>query len=88
MTRLDEVVERYLREKAVEEEPYRDRKFTLCYFCGLCGKSQCEWDAGFQPVPGWNARKSYISMPFYRGMAGKAKVLSYQVLDCPKFKEG
>lgn len=52
---------------------------TLCWACKLVGKSICEWDREFKPVPGWEAEETKI----WISHIGEY-MASYRVISCPK----
>lgn len=58
---------------------------SLCFFCqnAVPGKhSGCEWSRSWQPVPGWEATPTILSI----GTAGSIREdQSYCVKRCPKF---
>ena len=63
------------------------RKQTLCWECKNAVPNSesgtgCEWSRYFKPVPGWDAKRKDVSM-------GKnKKLVSYCVINCPKFERG
>ena len=48
-------------------------KATLCWDCRNAGRRTCSWSKDFQPVEGWNARKTSSNFG------------SYLVIECPEF---
>ena len=65
----------------------KKKKNTLCWKCRNAVPDYksgvgCEWSRYFKPVPGWTAERGDISI-------GKNKrLISYCVIDCPKFERG
>ena len=86
--------ERSKKLKEMGVHPYAGQKHgigqqTICFDCrNSCPNPNkhtgCEWSIGFKPVPGWNAVQKNIR-PNY---PGNQPIVSYVVLDCPKFVQG
>lgn len=60
------------------KEPTKKNGHTLCWRCNLSGKSICEWDREFKPVPGWVAEETRIWCS-YKNEYEK----SFCVISCP-----
>ena len=66
---------------------------TLCWFCKKATCSGCSWSNKFEPVEGWNAEPTYITMHSGKcsknNVKAKHKIInSYTVISCPEFVEG
>ena len=71
----------------VEEKKLAPR--SICPNCKNCvpnleKRTGCEWSVAFRPVPGWNAVRNDLR-PLREG---GQKLMSYAVLECPKFERG
>lgn len=67
---------------------------SLCWKCANAvpsrdGKRGCSWSRNFEPVPGWQARKTKISVTrFINRKNTYVKIGTYHVNKCPSFVEG
>ena len=56
---------------------YHNQSQTLCWRC-INATGGCSWSQELIPIPGWEARKTYIENKFY----------SYEVFACPEYQPG
>lgn len=57
-----------------------NKRATLCWSCArFCGR--CSWSARFDPVEGWKAIPSVISLG-----PGRSKQKGYTVIQCPEYE--
>lgn len=57
-------------------------KFQLCWDCRKSTTGECSWSRALEPVEGWEAEKTAISV--YKH--GYTKVPTYRVQACPEFE--
>ena len=79
------------REKAlgIYVAPEKQPPKTICFLCKNCIPNPqnhigCEWSYFLEPVPGWNAIRNDLRPSRKDG----EMLVSYTVIDCPKFVEG
>ena len=74
-------------ETETPQEKARKGKMTLCWYCKNAipddkGDKGCSWSRNRLPVDGWEAKLTQLKV------AKRLTMPSYQVIECPEFKEG
>lgn len=54
---------------------------TLCWKCEVPGTGGCSWDRSFEPVEGWTATPTRISLGY-----NQTSTESFVVHDCPLYR--
>lgn len=75
-------VKRNYSKAGDRKEPVKKNGHTLCWTCSLAGKSICQWDREFKPVPGWVAEETRVLISFKNQY-----VESYRVISCPMYRK-